>query len=107
MNTKLIVITSILCLPMGMAFAAMQSTDTMDEDVGTSMDTRPMNHDYESTIKAKDHINRSNDSTQNKINRMEQKGTGTVPNDVPVNKTPNNVPIKQPSDMGTHPSSTY
>lgn len=107
MKTKLIVIASIVCLPITVAFAAMQSTDTMDDAVGTSTDTRPMTHDYESTIKAQDHINRSFDPTKENINRIEQNGTGKMPNDVPVNKTPNNVPIKQPSDMGTHPSSTY
>jgi len=106
MKTKLIVIASIMCLPMNLAFAAMQSTDTVDDDVGTSIDTKPMNHDYESTIKAQDHVNRSTSPTQDK-SRIEHKGTSTMPNDVPVKKTPNDVPIKQPFDIGTHPSTTY
>lgn len=107
MKTKLIVIASILCLPLSIAFADMKNSNTEPTNTDGTTTSEPMGKNNNPSTGTdrhdKSNINRSNDNTRH----LEQKGTQKMSNDVPLKTTPNDVPVKQPSDLNTHPSTTY
>ena len=108
MKTKLIVIAGILCLPLSVAFADMKNNSTTEPtNIDGTTTSEPMEKNNNPSTGTdrhdKSNINRPNDSGHS----MDKKGTHDMTDDVPVKKTPNDVPVKQPSDLNTHPSTTY
>lgn len=107
MKNRLIVIAGITLLPLSVAFADMNNSTTTPNTDGTT-NSAPMDQNNNPSTGTdrhdKSNINRPNDSGHN----MDKKGTHDITDDVPVKKTPNDVPIKQPSDLNpSHPSTTY
>lgn len=103
MNTKLIVIAGILCLPMSVAFADMNNSNTVPNNTDGTSINQPLDKTSHPSTGAKRHY----DSNMRRAHQMNTQGTRNVTDGVPVKQTPNDVPIKQPSDLNpSHPSTT-
>lgn len=103
MKTKLIVIAGILCLPISVAFADMNNSNTVPNNTDGTTTTQPMDKNNQPSTGT----DRHDKSNMHRSNDMHKQGTHNVTDDVPVKQTPNDVPVKQPSDLNpSHPSTT-
>lgn len=101
MKTKLIVVAGILCLPLSVAFADMNKAKSMMDNEDSTSNPQQMENSRQSST------DRHYDANMRRAHQMNTKGTRDVTDGVPVKQTPNDVPIKQPTDLNpSHPSTT-